>query len=547
MPTLRRTVSVLTFPAIAYLGACERTDTPTAATAVPHISAATYPAPTRWVNSLDPTPMPPGTSCLNAGYTTISAAVAVAVPGDVIQVCAGPYADNVLVNVMNLTLLGAQATNSVAGRTFAGPLESTVTGTNLTAGVPVFQVVATNVTIDGFSVTNTVVSGDAFGIGVRVTGGGAVITNNIIHMVTTPDPNGAAQAIYLQNGPDNVSILGNDLKYVQSNKSAKGVFVGDAASTDPSTSILIEGNSIANITSVQLPPSTVGARGAYGILINNGGNIIPGRTMNSGLVIRNNTISDLSSVGWVHAIGLEAQTPGVLVQGNSISNLDPATTFGTVAVWFEVEQGTSFATGHVNQNNLDVTILNFGIAVDPALSAAFPTLSVDGTCNWWGDPSGPGPVGPGAGARVSPNVAFIPWLLAPAPGGACAGGVPSGKVTGGGQVAVTGGKGSFGFNAKSNAGVGSGHLNYLNHFSGAHLDCTVAFVTMLTATTAEFQGPCSPQSSATSFMAHVEDNNDPAPGKGNDRFTITYTDQSGTHVGEGGPGTIISGNIEIHQ
>src|SRR5207249_4673902 len=107
-----------------------------------------------------------------------------------------------------------------------------------------------------------------------------------------------------------------------------------------------------------------------------------------------------------------------------------------VAVWFESEEGTAFATGHVNENNLDVTIANFGIAVDPALSTAYPALTVDGTCDWWGDASGPGPVGPGAGSRVTPNVDYTPWLIAPAPGGACLGGVPStpGKVTGGGQI-----------------------------------------------------------------------------------------------------------------
>src|SRR5256714_1320139 len=540
MQTLRRTVALLTFPAIAYLGAaCERTDTPTASTAVP-ISAATYPPPTRWVNSSDITPMPPGTSCMNAGYMSITAAVTASMPGDVIQVCPGPYAENVTINITNLTLLGAQVGNPVATRTFGGPLESTVTGTNLTAGVPVFQVAATNVTIDGFSITNSDVAGDAFGIGVKVTGSDAVIANNIVHIVTTPDPNGAAQAIYLQNGPDRVSILGNDLKYVQSNKSAKGVFVGDAASTDASTNILIEGNSITNITSVQAPTSMIPAKGAYGILINNGN----GATSNSGLEIRNNTINSLSSLGWVHAIGLEANTPGVVVQGNSISILVPAPG-GSVAVWFEHEN-TSYATGHVNQNNLDVTIADFGIAVEPSTPG---TGSVDGTCNWWGDPNGPGPVGPGAGAMVSPRVDYTPWLTAPAPGGPCIGGVPSGKVTGGGQVQVniTGGKGSFGFNAKNEAGVGgSGHLNYLNHATRAHLDCTVTLVTVLTATTAEFSGPCSPNSAAASFRAHVEDNG--KPGKNNnDKFKITYTDQFGPHVDEGGPGPIVSGNIEIHQ
>src|SRR2546430_15506491 len=127
-------------------------------------------------------------------------------------------------------------------------------------------------------------------------------------------------------------------------------------------------------------------------------------------------------------------------------------------------------------------------------------------------------------------------------GRTCPSPAPS-SATGGGQVPVpTGGKGSFGFNAKSDAGVGSGHLNYLNHDTGAHLDCTVNAVTSLTTTSADFSGPCSSNSSASSFMAHAEDNNDPAPGKGHDKFTITY---GAVIVPQGG--TLTSGHIEIHK
>src|SRR5882724_853472 len=100
------------------------------------------------------------------------------------------------------------------------------------------------------------------------------------------------------------------------------------------------------------------------------------------------------------------------------------------------EDNPSFGTATVNQNNFDVTMAAYGIAVHPALIVAFPNSIVDGTCNWWDSADGPGPVGPGTGARVTPSVDYTPWLIAPAPGGACLGGVPStpGKVTGGGQI-----------------------------------------------------------------------------------------------------------------
>jgi nitrous oxidase accessory protein NosD len=160
--------------------------------------------------------------------------------------------------------------------------------------------------------------------------------------------------------------------------------------------------------------------------------------------------------------------------------------------------------------------------------------------NWWGSRSGPNEVPrntSGMGDKIidpDQNVDFIPFLTS-CPTGAVA---PS-MVTGGGQVPVnmTGGKGTFGFNAKQD--TQSGHLNYLNHATGAHLDCNVNTVTIISATKAQFSGTsCSPNSSARSFMARVEDNAE--PGKGADKFFITY----GTVVDEGG--TLISGNIQIH-
>ncbi len=463
MQTFRRIAAVLTFPAIAWLGAaCERTDTPTGA-ALPPAALQLSSGDDRWVNLVG-VPNPPGSSCIDPGYNSIGAAVAASTSGDIIHVCAGMYNENVVINnvsLTSLTLLGAQAGTPVATRAFGGPLESTVKGSMLMVDAPVFQIAVPNVTIDGFSVTNTVASGSAIGIGVKVTGSGALVKNNIVDGVFTPDliSSSSSQAIYLQNGPDNVTILGNEMSKVQSIRSAKGIFIGDASSTDPSTNILIQDNSISDVTSDN--------RGAYGILINNGANL-NGATANTGLVIRNNTIANLvgSSLlgnGWVHAIGLETNTPSVVVRDNSIT------------------------------------------------------------------------------ALVSPSVAFTPWLLAP--GGACRGGSPSGgTVTGGGQIdvmsGVTSGVGSFGFSAKQ--ATHSGHLDYLNHVSNTHLNCTVDIVVILSPN-AHLEGMCSSNSYTGRFQADVQDNGN--PGKRADKFTITYNNGTTT---DGAMETIRSGNIEIH-
>ncbi len=43
------------------------------------------------------------------------------------------------------------------------------------------------------------------------------------------------------------------------------------------------------------------------------------------------------------------------------------------------------------------------------------------TGNWWGSPDGPGEAGPGAGDRISDNIAYCTWLDAPPPHGAATG------------------------------------------------------------------------------------------------------------------------------
>ncbi len=354
---------------------------------------------------------------------TIQYAVSQSSANDTINVMAGTYTENVNIpsGLTGLTLKGAQAGNAVGGRTFAGAGESTLVGPQVIGNSGVITIRPSGVTADGFSITNAKLAvgsvtavGAAQGIVVKNTVNGAVISNNIFDGISTVDTsgNGTAQAVYLEAGPDNVQILNNEMTNIQSNRSAKGVLSGDSSSTDPGTNILIQGNTISNVTSA--------TRGAYGVQVNNGGpgNGNPGTTANTGIQILNNTITNLTSGGWIHAIGLEANTPGVVVSGNSVSGLASATP-DVVAVWFE-NQNTSFATGLVNTNNLDVTALYFGIAVHPAL----PAGPLDGTCNWWGSATGPTAASNpgGTGSQVSPNVTYKPWLISPAPGGACIGG-----------------------------------------------------------------------------------------------------------------------------
>lgn len=333
-----------------------------------------------------------------------------------INVAPGVYNENVVV-ANSVTINGAQAgNNNFLARSGNPAGESTVNGVTPIGNVAVFTISAANVTINGFTVKNSVTTGAAMGITVSGSGSGANIVNNILDTINTPDTggNGTAQAVYLTaGGPDNVTIEDNEMKNVHSNRSAKGVLIGDNGGPNPSQNVLVSGNSIHDIIS--------DTRGAYGVSVANVANV-------SGLQILDNSINNLTSGGWVHAIGLEGDTPGVTVSNNDISNLNdttPTLPSDSIAVLFE--SNPSYATAQVHGNNFNLTPASYGIAVNPAIAG---TGSVNGECNWWNSPTGPTSVSNpgGTGAQVSPRVDYAPWLIAAAPGGACIGGnVPTSK------------------------------------------------------------------------------------------------------------------------
>ena len=123
------------------------------------------------------------------------------------------------------------------------------------------------------------------------------------------------------------------------------------------------------------------------------------------------------------------------------------------------------------------------------------------------------------------------------------------KVTGGGQINVpdpdSAGFASYGFNAKPEAtGGASGHLNYLNHVTGLHVNGTVTDVDVVTLNPdgspkmVRFSGTCTAD---CTFSVTVEDNGEPAV---NDRFGIAVV---GSSADETTADRIVRhGNIQFH-
>lgn len=333
-------------------------------------------------------------------HATVSSAVAAVDAGDTIKVCPGTYNEDVVLD-KEVTLKGAKTNDSVKNRTFGSASESTING--------LVTIQAADVKVDGFSLTNP---NEGAGVIVRNAGNDATVKNNIVKTIGSNTFGSPVSGIYLERGPDGVEVTDNMISDVQSQGgSVHAVFVGDSSSTDPSENTRIDGNVILDLTSA--------TRGAYGVLVNNGASTAAAATGYTEIKINENKIKNLNG-NWVHAIGLEGETPNAVVNSNTISDLtdsNPAPSTPAVAVFFE--DNPFFFTAAVNENSFKIGDDESGISLATALSAQYPSLEVDGECNWWGEGNGPSAVATGDGAMVGANVDFKPWLKSANVGKGC--------------------------------------------------------------------------------------------------------------------------------
>ena len=155
------------------------------------------------------------------------------------------------------------------------------------------------------------------------------------------------------------------------------------------------------------------------------------RIENSQVLSENSTVTDF---------GLHVENSRVVVSGTAIANNGNSDDYGLYAgagsivtvtsSTFENNKGTGFAVDNSQATMRCATMANNqtdGIHLSGA-STTFSIFSsgmsgnddyglfnntgaqVDARYNWWGDPSGPGEVGPGTGDKVNANVLFDPWL-----------------------------------------------------------------------------------------------------------------------------------------
>ncbi|MFB0500638.1 MAG: PGF-pre-PGF domain-containing protein [Candidatus Hadarchaeaceae archaeon] len=386
---------------------------------------------TPWLNAPYPTGIARSWNVQNVdtggNFNSIQAAIDNASPGDTIEVAAGTYNEQVVIN-KQLTLNGANAdVNAVTGTRGSESIIDGVTSTAITIS-------ADNVIVDGFTLDGGITLDD---LANSISGG--TISNNIITGAdSSEEPTKAQNGIRLGwdtgQGVDGVMIENNTI----SNSLEKGIrfanpkFGGGTASNITISSNEIENNGSAGIETYGPGHNTI----INNIISGNDGNGI-NLKFDNGDVVTGNTITNNTGPG----ITLR-QTTNTTVENNSVSghlsqeviNTCPAVVGGKGSGIhiFDTSVGNTIRFNDISGNNYGIFIHSKDDLQPSGNSIEFNNISgntfygilnalsdpptpVDATLNWWGDPSGPGGVGPGTGDNVSVNVNYASWLPRPLP------------------------------------------------------------------------------------------------------------------------------------
>ena len=318
--------------------------------------------------------------------------------GDVVLVSAGTFNETPNLNIITgVTLRGNQYGVSGCG---SRGLESIINGSSSAA----ITISSDNVTINGFEITNP-----AGNFAITATGQNNLLIsyNKIHHIGTLPILSGNTHAVAIVMGNtasiQNVTISENCISDIQggedpsktlqaaksNNGSASGIGIGWSTAGFDISGLLIEKNTISNVTACFSKDYNNGGKGAYGVIINVGASGT-GKAISS--IVSCNSISNLKGY-WAHGVGLEGKTPDALVKNNNIHDLIDFKT-PTDATGINIEDNAFAGSVVINSNSFT----NMGIGIQNTMAAL-----VNGKQNWWGTT---GPIPP----LVRGNVVWKPFL-----------------------------------------------------------------------------------------------------------------------------------------
>jgi nitrous oxidase accessory protein NosD len=348
------------------------------------------------------------TRTVPAPYATIQAAIDAADPGDTIQVAAGTYTENVVID-KPLTLLGANADVPF------GPTRGSES--IITPSAPGYTPVSLSgfgtsdhVTINGFEITGPV-SEEAIYCGV-VGASDLNIKFNYIHDIGVDRGSQIVKAINYRvetSNPANINISDNIISdvlntTVAAEQSGLAIWVNYGGSLGGCSGIVsnmtIARNTIRNIYSGRATKSANGINISVGMLYPGYGD---GTGRIDNLSIVDNEIHHIVG-GLAYGVRITGETPGAIIQRNSIHDVsglpeDPDLAYGLIVTDANPEDPTIIPSMHVNHNSFT------GV---PCAVSNEATAALDATSCWWGS-SRQDKITP----LISGNVTWAPYLLSP--------------------------------------------------------------------------------------------------------------------------------------
>jgi len=266
------------------------------------------------------------------------------IDGDTINVAADTYNEDIQIN-KGLTIQSS-----------GGAANTIIHGSGGGSSYYMIRIHHSNVTFDGFTITNPNYQGGA-------------------------DASGILVGNYLGGSVNNIYILNNIIKEVRngtggtpSNYGAVGINIGRGAPSN----IVISGNVIQDIHN----PDGASNDHTCGINVWDNGN---------GIKISNNRISDIKYNGILLQYANNVQvTSNLITQCQVGVKIDPYT--GAVVSGVTIDHNIIVENSDYGIDNRDLS-------------------SVNAMNNWWGCNDGPGVIGPGSGDKVSDNITYEPWLV----------------------------------------------------------------------------------------------------------------------------------------